>query len=49
MDGNEISLKIEELKNNKELYQIIKSNLESAPNENIDKGKEFIETIAYRG
>ena len=41
MDGNEISLKIEELKNNKELYQIIKSNLESAPNENIDKGKRI--------
>lgn len=49
MDGNEISLKIEELKNNKELYQIIKSNLESAPNENIDKGKEFIETIKHIG
>jgi glycosyltransferase involved in cell wall biosynthesis len=49
MDGNEISLKIEELKNNKELYQIIKSNLESAPNENVDKGKEFIETIKHIG
>lgn len=49
MDGNEISLKIEELKNNKELYQIIKSNLENAPNENVDKGKEFIETIKRIG
>lgn len=49
MDGNEISLKIEELKNNKELYQIIKSNLESSPNENVDKGKEFIETIKHIG
>lgn len=49
MDGNEIALKIEELKNNKKLYQIIKSNLEKTDNKMADKGTEFIETIKRIG